>query len=321
MYQGRLQPVSFVVLTLTITHNPLRDAFIFFVNLLPLPYANALDIIFYFQRQQQPPAFPPPIYPNQPQSTSSYSSSLPSQHSFREEAPSSTSSMRNPSATGEWIRMNERQQGSQGSSASYDDVHSFHSEEPSVLYNNNTNQPVLRPPSYHEAIGQPSGELVSHIYVDQLRPSATRPVNTVPDVDPRFSPPPGYSTIDPRLWNQPSAGYPQPPARSNYGSVPTSGSQTSGFITAGRQPVSLSRPETSQRVPQNDVYPASVPDAERYEDRVRQRREGHRFVDSGSLDRGGGDVGLGTRDSAESLRAREESVPVPARQGKQVRHV
>lgn len=226
--------------------------------------------------------------------------------------------MRNPPNTGEWIQINDRPQGSQGSSASYDDVHSFHSEEPSVLYNdnNNTHQPVLRPPSYHEAIGQPAGELVSHIYVDQLRPSTNRPINTVPEVDPRFSPPPGYSTIDPRLWNQPSAGYPQPPARPDYSSVPTSGSQTSGFITAGRQPVSLSRPETNQRLPQNDVYPTSVPDERAVRQLQMQGREGHRFVDSNSLERGGeGGVRLGTRDPA-----REESAPVPARHENQVRH-
>lgn len=63
MYQGRLQPVSFVVLTLlTITYNSLRDAFIFFVNLLPRPYANALDI-FLFSETTTAPSLPPTDLP------------------------------------------------------------------------------------------------------------------------------------------------------------------------------------------------------------------------------------------------------------------
>jgi hypothetical protein len=268
------------------------------------------------------------VYANRPQqSSSSHSSSLPSQHSFREEAPSSTSSIRNP--PGEWVRIDGRSQGSQGSSASYDDVHSFRSEEPSILHNNNNNnnnQPILRPPSYHEAIGQsnPTEELVNHIYVDQLRPSARRTIGTEPEVDPRFSPPPGYSTIDPRVWNQASTGYPQPPVRSDYDGVPTSGSQPSGFITAGRQPVSLSRPETNQRLPQNDVasFPSTVPDAERYEQQVRQlqmqRREGHRFVDPVPSDRE--DTGLGSRPSGDNLRTREETPPLPPRNENLVRY-
>lgn len=211
--------------------------------------------------------------------------------------------MRNP-PTGEWIQHNPMDP--HGSVVSYDDVHSFRSEEPSMIYGNNrnNNQPVLRPPSYHEAIGHrnPNEELTNHLYVDQLRPSLRSAVDTTSEIDPRFSPPPGYSTIDPRLWSQ--EGYSQPP-RSSYENLTTSDGQTSGYVTAGRQPVSLSRPETAH-VPQDSPhYVTSAQDSGCLEDRVRQmqiqRREGRRVIDSTPVDQN--NPPMVTRLSTEEIRA------------------
>lgn len=196
---------------------------------------------------------PPPPYtpretrsPPAPPSEVDSRQSAESQHSFREEAPSSLFSYSgHPGVERLWSRSTGTSETEQ-----LGDIFSFNEEEPSVI------QSPLRPPSYYEATSQADriiglGNVVHHIWSStQEGVLDTAPVTNGTHGTHR-SPPPLHSVQTEVFNKRPVRSIlPEPEVTSNV----------------GRQPVAHARPETNatQRL---DV---SQEDAERFENRVRQ---------------------------------------------------
>ena len=189
-----------------------------------------------------PPVYhpPPPYIPRENRTTPASPSeadsrqSLESQHSFREEAPSSLSSFAGPASI---RRQNSRSTGTPETEQA-GEMCSFNEQEPSIL------QGPLRPPSYYEATNHLNrisglGNFVHHIWsATQDGVLDTRPIMNGNHGKQR-SPPPQY-TEQPEMINE-------LPAR-----------------------LSLSEPEVSSNSGRQLVVRVNPEDAQRFENRVRQ---------------------------------------------------
>lgn len=211
-----------------------------------------------------PPVYhpPPPYIPRQNRTTPASPSeadsrqSLESQHSFREEAPSSLSSFAGPASIG---RQNSRSTGTPETEQA-GEMCSFNEQEPSIL------QGPLRPPSYYEATNHLNrisglGNFVHHIWsATQDGVLDTRPMLNGNHGKQR-SPPPQY-TEQPEMINE-------LPAR-----------------------LSLSEPEVSANSGRQLVVRVNPEDAQRFENRVRQLQR-ERAMERREMENNGGrrDVG------------------------------
>ena len=164
------------------------------------------------------------------------------QHSFREEVPSSLSSFHGRPGARLWSSSTGTPDAGQ-----LGEMHSFNEEEPSLL------QGPLRPPSYYEATNQsdrvPLGGVVHHV-INSSQGVHNAVVTNGTNINER-SPPPHYSAqpeVTARLPVRQVLPEPEVPP------------------SAGRQPVAQVRPvmNTSQR------FDISQEDAQRFENRVRQ---------------------------------------------------
>ena len=168
--------------------------------------------------------------------------SVETQHSFREEVPSSLSSFLGRPGARLWSSSTGTPDAGQ-----LGEMNSFNEEEPSFL------QGPLRPPSYYEATNQsdrvPLGGVVHHV-INSSQGVPSSVVTNGTNINQR-SPPPQYSA-QPEVTAQLPVrqAVPEP-------EVPPS---------AGRQPVAQVRPgmNSSQR------FDISQEDAQRFENRVRQ---------------------------------------------------
>ena len=207
--------------------------------------------------QEEPPARTPPVYQPPPPYTprenrispplppeADRRQSVETQHSFREEVPSSISSYRGRPGARLWSSSTGTPDTGQ-----LGEMHSFNEQEPSFL------QGPLRPPSYYEATNQsdrvPLESAVHRVkHTSQSVPNATVTVMNGTKDNQRSSPP-QYS-VQPEVFAELPVRHilPEPEV----------------LPSAGRQPVALVRPEvnTSQRL---DI---SQEDAQRFENRVRQ---------------------------------------------------
>ena len=211
-----------------------------------------------------PPVYhpPPPYIPRENRTTPASPSeaesrqSLESQHSFREEAPSSLSSFAGPASIG---RQNSRSTGTPETEQA-GEMCSFNEQEPSIL------QGPLRPPSYYEATNHLNrisglGNFVHHIWsATQDGVLDTRPMLNGNHGKQR-SPPPQY-TEQPEMINE-------LPAR-----------------------LSLSEPEVSSNSGRQLVVRVNPEDAQRFENRVRQLQR-ERAMERREMENNGGrrDVG------------------------------
>ena len=207
--------------------------------------------------QEEPVNRTPPVYQPPPPYTpreNRVSSTVPpegerrpsveTQHSFREEVPSSLSSFHGRPGARLWSSSTGTPDAGQ-----LGEMHSFNEEEPSFL------QGPLRPPSYYEATNQfdrvPLGGVVHHVINSSQGVHNTVLTNGT-NINQR-SPPPQYSA-QPEVTSQRPVRQvlPEPELE-----VPPS---------AGRQPVAQVRPgmSSSQR------FDISQEDAQRFENRVRQ---------------------------------------------------
>ena len=197
-----------------------------------------------------PPVYqpPPPYTPRENRVSPTVPSegdrrpSVETQHSFREEVPSSLSSFHGRPGARLWSSSTGTPDAGQ-----LGEMHSFNEEEPSFL------QGPLRPPSYYEATNQsdrvPLGDVVHHV-INSSQGVHNAVVTNGTNVNER-SPPPQYSAqpeVTARLPVRQVLPEPEVPP------------------SAGRQPVAQVRPvmNTSQR------FDISQEDAQRFENRVRQ---------------------------------------------------
>lgn len=164
------------------------------------------------------------------------------QHSFREEVPSSLSSFHGRSGARLWSSSTGTPDAGQ-----LGEMHSFNEQEPSFL------QGPLRPPSYYEATNQsdrvPLGGVVHHV-MNTSQGVNSAVITNGTNINER-SPPPQYSVQPEVITELPVRQVlPEP-------EVPSS---------VGRQPVAQVRPgmNGSQR------FDISQEDAQRFENRVRQ---------------------------------------------------
>lgn len=168
--------------------------------------------------------------------------SLETQHSFREEVPSSLSSYHGRPGARLWSSSTATPDTGQ-----LGEMHSFNEEEPSFL------QGPLRPPSYYEATNQsdrvPLGGVVHHV-INSSQGVHNAATTNGTNMNQR-SPPPQYS-VQPEVMAELPARQVLP--------------EPEVHPSAGRQPVAQVRPgmNASQRL---DV---SQEDAQRFENRVRQ---------------------------------------------------